>query len=217
MVEVWDKLSISKEEYIAHLAYQVEHERSAITGSQRNWQQSFLAMIRIPKDAELGLDLGCGCGYWTMIINNICLWYGQCYGVDMCEEFINHAKEWYPHLADKYLVMDMHDLKFEDDKFDFVYADNVLEHSPKHDVVLKEIYRVLKKGGKLIALVPADKLGKDIETAPDHVWKVNKRDLQVALLKAGFSVKIDVIDVTKIGMNEYKPSKNIELLVEAIK
>ena len=44
---------------------------------------------------------------------------------------------------------------FEDDYFDLVVSNQVFEHVKDMDAVLKEIRRVLKPGGKLVALFPS--------------------------------------------------------------
>jgi SAM-dependent methyltransferase len=45
-------------------------------------------------------------------------------------------------------------LPFEDGSFDLVYSSHVLEHIPDKEKALKEIYRVLKKGGIHFCVVP---------------------------------------------------------------
>lgn len=45
-------------------------------------------------------------------------------------------------------------IPYEDETFDIVYSDNVLEHVEKPEVVFGEISRVLKPGGKFISKTP---------------------------------------------------------------
>lgn len=52
------------------------------------------------------------------------------------------------------LKADMHELPFIDECFDFVTCSQTLEHSLAPVVVLCEISRVLKKGGKLFLVLP---------------------------------------------------------------
>ena len=42
--------------------------------------------------------------------------------------------------------MDVHDIPFNDNEFDVVICNHVLEHV-KDDKVMEEFYRVMKKGG----------------------------------------------------------------------
>lgn len=45
-------------------------------------------------------------------------------------------------------------LPFEDDSYDLILCNHVLEHIPDDTKAMTELYRVLKKGGSLIAQVP---------------------------------------------------------------
>ncbi|MFC6267567.1 class I SAM-dependent methyltransferase [Frigoriflavimonas asaccharolytica] len=55
-----------------------------------------------------------------------------------------------PNLAS--LQMDITDLKFSDNTFDFIICAHVLGHIPDEKKALSEMYRVLKSGGKLFLL-----------------------------------------------------------------
>ena len=52
--------------------------------------------------------------------------------------------------------MDVHDIPFEDNHFDIVFCNHVLEHVEDDLKVLKEFYRVLKPGGWAILQSPID-------------------------------------------------------------
>lgn len=45
-------------------------------------------------------------------------------------------------------------LPFQDESFDFVVSFQVIEHIPKDETFLKEVHRVLRKGGKFIVTTP---------------------------------------------------------------
>jgi len=47
-------------------------------------------------------------------------------------------------------------LPFENDHYDLIFCNHVLEHIPDDQKAMKELYRILKKGGTLIAQVPLD-------------------------------------------------------------
>ena len=65
---------------------------------------------------------------------------------------------------DELPVIDLRTLSFDDNTFDFVIANHVLEHIREEKQVLNEIYRVLKPGGTAVLQVPiANKLDKTFE------------------------------------------------------
>lgn len=66
-------------------------------------------------------------------------------GIDISENMIATAKE---SIQDAELyVMDMHNLDYIDDHFDFVYSSLAIHYAPDWQLVFQEIHRVLKSGG----------------------------------------------------------------------
>lgn len=59
--------------------------------------------------------------------------------------------------------MDITNIKYPDSSFDFVMANHVLEHVSDDIKAMKELYRVQKKNGWSILLVPIAKLSKTYE------------------------------------------------------
>lgn len=57
-------------------------------------------------------------------------------------------------LAD--VKMDINKMPFQNDEFDFIMCNHVLEHIDNDFTAMKEIFRVLKTGGKAILQVPID-------------------------------------------------------------
>ena len=51
---------------------------------------------------------------------------------------------------------DICDLPFEDNTYDIIFCNHVLEHIPDDTKAMKELYRVLKKGGMAILQIPQD-------------------------------------------------------------
>lgn len=51
---------------------------------------------------------------------------------------------------------DICELPFENEHYDLIFCNHVLEHIPNDKKAMQELYRVLKKGGTLIAQVPLD-------------------------------------------------------------
>lgn len=69
-------------------------------------------------------------------------------GIDISNELLNIAKSRFPDVEVK--KMDMSAMDFPDATFDYVYSSLTFHYAPDWDVLCSEIYRVLKKGGKLL-------------------------------------------------------------------
>jgi ubiquinone/menaquinone biosynthesis C-methylase UbiE len=111
--------------------------------------------------------------------------------------------------------MDITDLKFEDNKFDFIFCISVM-HFVENDLQgFREMFRVLKKGGRLLfASGVNEQMEKTItyktrSVSLSYAVRTYGRDVSEVMSKAGFSVRIyhPAADVgedmkKKYGMNE---------------
>ena len=101
--------------------------------------------------------------------------------------------------------MDIHDIPFDDNSFDVVVCNHVMEHVDDDIKCMSEIRRVLKPGGWAIMQVPQDydreetledptitdpKERERVYWQSDHV-RLYGRDYGKRLAKAGFNVKED--------------------------
>ncbi|TNJ44633.1 methyltransferase domain-containing protein [Tamlana fucoidanivorans] len=104
---------------------------------------------------------------------------------------------------------DICNLPFEDNTFDFILCNHVLEHIPNDTKAMEELYRVLRKGGTGIFQIPQDlnrattfedntitdpKERAKIFGQYDHV-RIYGRDYFDKLRRIGF--KVDEVDYTK--------------------
>jgi|SRR3989339_946995 len=92
------------------------------------------------------LEIGCGRGEYLMSFQELGL---DCEGVDLSDTFINDAG-----LKGVLIDISKERLPFEDNSFDVVYHKSLLEHLYSPDNLMKESYRVLKPGGRVIILTP---------------------------------------------------------------
>ncbi len=99
----------------------------------------------IPKTSKI-LELGAG---YCEFINNI--EGSEKHALDIYQEIKNFAK---PGIITH--ISSCTKIKLDKDYFDIVFASNLLEHLNKEDIdkTLNEIYRILKKDGKLILIQP---------------------------------------------------------------
>jgi len=103
------------------------------------------------KDSKV-LDLGCGSG------RNFFKFKGVIYGVDFSEEMLKYAKNNAENLGTKVILKksQAHKLDFPDGYFDkalFIATLHCIDSKIKRKKAVKELYRVLKKGGRAIMTV----------------------------------------------------------------
>ncbi len=94
------------------------------------------------------LEVGCGRGDFLNGFSKLGL---DCYGVDLQPDV---AKKQFPLLDVKSCDLENQQLPFEDNSIDIIYSKSVLEHLHAPDKYLSDAYRVLKKGGIILTLVP---------------------------------------------------------------
>jgi SAM-dependent methyltransferase len=74
-------------------------------------------------------------------------------------------------------------------KFDTIFALNVVEHIPDHVQTIKNAYKLLRKNGKIIILVPAfQSLFNQFDIQLEHQRRYNRRSLKSLISSNGFEV-----------------------------
>jgi ubiquinone/menaquinone biosynthesis C-methylase UbiE len=76
-------------------------------------------------------------------------------GVDLTDAAIELAQKRFElfNLPGKFQTADAERLDFDDDSFDLVYSHGVLHHTPDTERAVREIYRVLRPGGRSIVML----------------------------------------------------------------
>jgi ubiquinone/menaquinone biosynthesis C-methylase UbiE len=95
------------------------------------------------------LDAGCGEGH---LLKRLSERKAEYFGADITDAALKKARERVPN--GKFYKMDLAKLEFPDETFDCVTCSEVLEHIYLYKDVMKELVRVLKKGGLLIITFP---------------------------------------------------------------
>ena len=134
------------------------------------------------------LEIGCNTGYVIRFIDSKYNSIGH--GIDINSNLINIGKR---QCGTETLIQgDMHDLPYNDEFFDFLWAKDVLEHSYDPDLLLSECHRVLKKGSYMFAFLPLD--GKEEETIGEiygneaHTWNTTSDVCKERFENAGFEI-----------------------------
>ena len=118
------------------------------------WKSEQIIFEKYVRKSDKILDLGCGAGRTT--INLFKLGYTNIIGLDLSNSLIDYAKNYTRknNLNIEFILGDARKLYFDDNSFDVVlFSFNGLMCIPEQknrDVVLAEIHRVLKRGGKFI-------------------------------------------------------------------
>lgn len=132
-----------------------------------NWFSGMFAYINHYYPIKNGygkkiIEFGCATGVVAKLL--------QGYGFDVCSTDISHyavklAKKNYPYI--KFSVHDMHKLFPKEKNFDAAIAFDVVEHLKNPELAIKNVYKILKKGGVLILSTPNDY--KHMYKDPTHI------------------------------------------------
>jgi ubiquinone/menaquinone biosynthesis C-methylase UbiE len=99
------------------------------------------------------LEIGLGQGADSMqIIDRGALYHG----IDLTEESVRRVKERFHLFKKAYCevqVANAEKIPYEDSSFDIVYSHGVIHHSPRIDLIVGEIHRVLRPGGQAVIML----------------------------------------------------------------
>ena len=106
-----------------------------------------------PKYSKI-LDLGCGNGISSRLLNQANF---DVVGTDISPLFLQDARNW-ESLHDgpklRYQVCDVLELPFEDESFDVICSNELIEHLPDVETALKEMVRVVRQDGRVLLSGP---------------------------------------------------------------
>lgn len=123
---------------------------STPTGKIRWQRRCDMFRFFLGDDNKKVLEIGCGTGLFTQEIaktNN------QIIAIDISDDLINLARERVNRSNVIFKVEDACATAFDSDYFDYIIGSSVLHHLDV-DSALKEFYRILKPGGKLMFTEP---------------------------------------------------------------
>ena len=98
------------------------------------------------------LDIGSGAGFDLYVANRLVGESGRVCGIDLTREMVDLARK---NLAEsginniEILHVSSEEIPYGDNTFDTVISNGVINLSPRKQELFQEIFRVLKKGGKL--------------------------------------------------------------------
>jgi ubiquinone/menaquinone biosynthesis C-methylase UbiE len=131
------------------------------------------------------LEIGCSSGQVIRMLEKA--GYENVIGMDVSEEAIRLCGS---KGISKVIRMEGSDLGFKENVFDLVIASDVLEHISDDFKALCEWKRVLKKGGDIVAFVPAFKsLWSGHDVVNRHFRRYNKSELLALFKKSKLNIR----------------------------
>ncbi len=118
----------------------------------RGWLMEYLGKLNVTEMGEV-LALGCGTGVEIRCLLSLRDFFGRAVGIDLSPELIDAAYNF--SAAEgvdsrvEYYIGDVHNLDFEEDRFDAIIAHTLISHVAEPADVLREAARVVKPGGQI--------------------------------------------------------------------
>jgi ubiquinone/menaquinone biosynthesis C-methylase UbiE len=116
--------------------------------------RSRLREILAPRPVERVLEVGPGTGYYALHVAEWLSPEGTLDVFDLQQEMLDHTMRRASERRISNIIPtrgDARDLPYADDTFDAAYLTAVLGEIPDQDATLRELRRVLKPGGRLVA------------------------------------------------------------------
>ena len=149
----------SKEERVHHVFEKISDKydsMNSIISFKRHiaWRKDVMKRMNVKK-ASVTLDVCTGTGDWAIAMANAVGQNGKVIGLDFSKNMLQVAEEKkeqneLEHL--EFIHGNAMDLPFPDESFDYVTIGFGLRNVPDYDQVLREMYRVVKPGGKVVCL-----------------------------------------------------------------
>lgn len=135
----------------------------------------YATMANYVRDGDTVLDIGCGRGELGYIVKQIRP-KSAVFGTDLSEYAIAFAKVNFPGIT--WSVSGAYNQDFEDEFFDTVLCGEVIEHLEKPKLLIREAFRLLKPGGRLVITCPY----KESMNVPEHTWALDTKDFDELLV-----------------------------------
>jgi SAM-dependent methyltransferase len=164
------------DEFAALVGYDEHHWWYA---GRRRVLHAALGRLELPPGACV-LDAGCGSGRTMDELRG----YGTVHGFDLNPLGVSHARgRGHPDVQ----VARVEEIPYPDGFFDLVTCLDVIEHTPDDVRSLRELLRVVRPGGRLVATVPAYQLlWSSHDVANQHYRRYRRSQLRRAGAEAGW-------------------------------
>jgi SAM-dependent methyltransferase len=153
-----------------------------------------------PQPDDHVLEIGCSRGFLLQRVRQELA--PLTVGVDLNPEAIANS------VVDGSLVMDAESLAFEDESFDKIYSFHCIEHIPDLPRAFREMDRVLKPGGRVLLVYPAEPIrglyvvptaiilfGNALRAREIHLHKLWPSKIERMLTRTSFTVTARHLDL----------------------
>ena len=164
----------------------------------RSWHVRKKVRELYPKDTKMDIfDAGMGFGQYTYFMAKR-FPDSSILGVDVKDEQVEDCRKFFSKCGYKNVKFEIADLTKIDyrDEFDFILCVDVMEHIVEDELVFKNFYKALKKGGKLLVNTPSNLGGSDAHDDDDESFieehariGYSKEDITGKMNRAGLDVE----------------------------
>ncbi len=156
-----------------------------------------------PKAGEVGVDLGSGRGSDVLRIAETVGEQGFAYGVDIADGMLETGKKKAERLGirnAKFVRSELEKIDLDDEVADFVISNCTINHARDKQAVWKEVFRILKPGGRFVASdiyasaeVPEEYRSDPVAVAECWAGAGTKEEYFQTVLHTGF-VNVEIIE-----------------------
>lgn len=112
------------------------------------------------------LDAGAGRGPYSLVAKDL---FKNVYCFELNKEELEYARKYISSSNVQFEDVDLTSIPLTDQSVNTIICSEVLEHIPANDIALAELFRVLKKDGKMLLSMP-----NRFSLFYQHVYKINK-------------------------------------------
>lgn len=141
------------------------------------------------------LDLGCGEGRLTAFIGE----FAHTDGIELSQNAVDKANKLYPHV--NYFQGNVLEYNFDEDKYDVLISQEVIEHIQEQEKYIDICHKVLKKGGYLILTTPNKRVLNYMVDGEKWSNQPIEKVLSPKKLKGLVSNKFKILDYDSIVLN----------------
>lgn len=183
--------------------YQKYYESRNVEKAVTSDNPHSLALIDIVREAldlqreDVVLDVGCSDGYVLQRLYEA-VPFSKGVGIDISDYSVSVAKNIVKYANLDFMQGYGDDLPFEDESFDKIVCNEVIEHVPDDAATLRELYRVCRPGGRVYVTAPnalTDALPlfaehcEKVDAEEGHLRRYSSEAMEALARDAGFEVE----------------------------